>query len=131
MYVLVKLCCIFTELRIVGWVLRFLDSYGHRSNSWEFKSLQQFSHQYLLSTFAYQNWLLICYAANKWPMSRSVYMKMSGGQTYLFWQDSLVHFFSQKKGTNQAYQNNSFHHDTNFLISLERTCCFQKQERSL
>ena len=48
-------------------------------------------------------------------MCKSVYIDMSVGQNELFWNDQLVHFFSQKKGTNQAYQNNFFHHNTNFL----------------
>ena len=48
-------------------------------------------------------------------MSKSVKMKVSGGQNELFWHIQLVHFFSWKKGTNQAYQNNSFHHNTNVL----------------
>ena len=48
-------------------------------------------------------------------MCKSVYMKLSGGKSELFWQASLVHFFYKKNGTNQADQNNSFHYDTNFL----------------
>ena len=39
-------------------------------------------------------------------------MEVSGEHNELFWHIWLVRFFSQKKGTNQAYQNNSFHHNT-------------------
>ena len=42
-------------------------------------------------------------------------MEVSGGWNESFWQAQMVQFFSQKKGTDQAYQNNSIHHETNFL----------------
>ena len=45
-------------------------------------------------------------------------MKVIGGRNVLFWHTLLVHFFPQKKGTNQAYQNNSFNLDTNFLQTV-------------
>ena len=47
-------------------------------------------------------------------MCKSAYMELSDGQSELFLQVSLVHIFYQKKGISQAYQNNSFHHNTNF-----------------
>ena len=46
----------------------------HCNNSCEFKILQQMSSEYLLSTSAYQNWLLICKTGNKWHMCKSIYI---------------------------------------------------------
>ena len=37
------------------------------------------SSEYLLSSTAYQNWLLICETANKWHMCKSICMEVSGG----------------------------------------------------
>ena len=74
------------------------------------------SSDYLLSTPACQNWLLICKTDNKWHMCKSIYMEVSGGWNELFWEAWLVSFFPRKK----------------FLVdSLEEVCCFWKQERSL
>ena len=61
------------------------------------KTLQQMSRKYLLSTSAYQNWLLICETGNKWHMCKSVYMDVSGGPNKLFWDVWLVSFFRRKK----------------------------------
>ena len=49
----------------------------HCNNSWESKILQQMSSEYLLSTSAYQNWLLICGTGNKWHICKRVYMELS------------------------------------------------------
>ena len=48
-------------------------------------------------------------------MCKSVYIEVSVGRNELFWHAWLVQVFSQNKGTNQVYQNNFFHHDTNLL----------------
>ena len=65
---------------------------------------------------AYKNWLLICETVNKWHMCKSVYMEVCCGRNELFWDAWLVPFFPRKKI---------------ILNSLERTCCFWKQKRTL
>ena len=88
----------------------------HCNNSCEFKILQQMSSEYLLSTSAYQNWLLICKTSNKWHMCKSIYMEVNGGRNKLFWDVWLVSFFPIKK----------------LLVnSLGRPCYFRKRKRSL
>ena len=53
------------------WPLRHLShkpphlTQHHCNNSSQFKILQQMSSEYVLSTSAYQNWLLICETGNK------------------------------------------------------------------
>ena len=69
----------------------------HCNNSWEFKILQQMSSDYLLSTSACQNWVLICKTGNKWHMCKSIYMEVSCGWNELFWEAWLVPFFPRKR----------------------------------
>ena len=40
--------------------------------------------EYLLSTSACQNWLLICETPNKWHICKSAYMELSGGKINYF-----------------------------------------------
>ena len=42
------------------------------------------SSEYLLSTSAYQNWLLICETGNKWHICKNMYMDLSGGKINYF-----------------------------------------------
>ena len=56
----------------------------HCNNSWESKILQQMSSEYLLSTSAYQNWLLICGTGNKWHICKRVYMELSDSKMNYF-----------------------------------------------
>ena len=53
-------------------------------------------------------------------MCKSVNMEVSGGQYELLCHVRLVHFLSQKKRINRAYQNNSFYHNTNLLQVKQR-----------
>ena len=54
--------------------------------------------EYLLSTSAYQNWLFICETGNKWHISKSYYMELSGNEMNYFetldWFIDLYSFFS-------------------------------------
>ena len=63
------------------------------------------SSESLLSTTAYQNWLLICETANKWHMCKSMWMEASGGQNELFWDTWLVPFFCRKNSYKQCKEN--------------------------
>ena len=42
------------------------------------------SSEYLLSTSAYQNWLLICGTGNKWHICKRVYMELSDSEMNYF-----------------------------------------------
>ena len=58
------------------------------------------SSDYLLSTPACQNWLLICKTDNKWHMCKSIYMEVSGRQSrgsvlFLKTRKKLINGFSQ------------------------------------
>ena len=53
-------------------------------------------------------------------MDKSVYIEVSDGQSELFWHARFAHFFSVKKGFNQIYQNNSFHHKKYFILTDQR-----------
>ena len=50
----------------------------------------------------------LCETGNKWLICKNVYMELSGGWNELFWDTWLV-----------------------LVSSLIKTCCFQKQERTL
>ena len=89
----------------------------HCNNSWKFKILQQMNSEYLLSTTAYQNWLLICETANKWHMCKSVGMEVSGGKNELFWDAWLVPFFCRKNSYKQCKENVFFSNSRKKLIN--------------
>ena len=81
----------------------------HCSNIWEFQILQQMSSNYLLFT-ACQNWLLICETGNGDALVRAFTWRWVVGKMKYF---QKLDWFPRKK----------------ILVnSLEKACCFSKQE---
>ena len=98
-------------------IMKQLLKQYHCNNSWEFKISQQMSSEIYFPPPSYQNWLLICETGNTHSTCiRTFTWRWVVGEVNYFEMLDWFPFFPRKR----------------FLVnSLERTCCFLKQERTL